>query len=67
MAAVKAPTTQSMGLIHGTTAGNRGLIFMPNVQLINPSKGEVNGRRLIGYDLRINPSVGNDELRIAMY
>jgi len=64
---VKATTTQSLGLTHGTVVGKKGLIFLPNVQLINPTKGEVNGRRLIGFDVRINPLVGNDELRLAMY
>jgi hypothetical protein len=65
MSTVKANTLQSVGLQHGTQAGFRGLVFMPAVQLINPSKQEVEGRRLIGHDLRVNPSAGNDELRIV--
>jgi hypothetical protein len=65
MSTVRAATTQSVGLLHGTQAGFRGLVFMPVVQLINPSKQELEGRRLIGYDMRVNPSAGNDELRIV--
>lgn len=65
MGTVTAATLQSVGLLHGTQAGFRGLVFMPAVQLINPSKQEVEGRRLIGYDMRVNPSAGNDELRIV--
>lgn len=65
MNAVKANTVQSFGLVHGTTTGLKMLIFAPAVQLINPTKEDKNGRRLIGYDMRIIPSVGNDELKIV--
>jgi hypothetical protein len=65
MATVKANTTQGIGLLHGTTIGNKVLVFGPAAQMINPSKQEINGKRLIGYDLRLVPSVGNDELRIV--
>ena len=67
MATVKANTTQSVGLTIGTTAGNKIILFAPSVQLINPSKQDYNGARLIGYDLRLVPTAagtGNDELRI---
>lgn len=65
MGYVTANTTQSIGLVHGTTAGFKMLIFMPAVQFINPKKSEKNGRRLIGFDLRILPSSGNDDLKIV--
>lgn len=65
MATVKANTTQSLALTIGTTAGNKIIIHAPAVQLINPSKQELNGKRLIGYDLRLVPNAGNDELRIV--
>lgn len=65
MANVLANTTQSVGLVHGTTAGYKMLVFAPKVQLINPKKVEKNGRRLIGYDMRIIPDTGNDELKIV--
>lgn len=65
MTSVKANTVQSLGMVHGSTAGLKMLIFAPAVQLINPSKEDKNGRRLIGYDLRLLPLVGNDELKIV--
>lgn len=65
MATVKANSVQSFGLVHGSTAGLKMLVFAPAVQLINPRKEDKNGRRLIGYDMRIIPSAGNDELKIV--
>jgi hypothetical protein len=62
---VKASTTQSIGMVHGTVAGNIIVMHAPAVQLINPKKSEITGRRLIGYDMRILPSTGNDDLRIV--
>lgn len=66
MGNVKTNTTQSLGLEHGTTAGNIIIVHAPTVQLINPKDEEVEGRLLIGYDLRVIPSSGNDELRICL-
>ncbi len=65
MATVKANTLQSLALTIGTVAGNKALIFSPQVQLINPSKQDVNGRRLIGFGLRFVPNAGNDEWRLV--
>jgi len=65
MAAVKANTLDSFSLLHGTAAGSKVLIHAPSFQMINPSKQEVNGKRLIGYDIRCVPVTGNDELRIV--
>lgn len=68
MGTVKANTTQSLAITIGTTTGNKMIIHAPAVQLINPSKQELNGSRLIGYDLRLVPSsagTGNDEIRIV--
>ena len=64
MTAVKANTLQSLGMVIGSTTGNKIMLHMPNVQLINPKKEDFNGMRLIGFDLRVLPSAGNDELRI---
>lgn len=66
MSTVKANTTQSFGFQHGTAAGFVSIIYAPTVQLINPRKEDVDGRRLIGFDLRAVPSTGNDELRICV-
>lgn len=65
MGNVKANTLQGLGLTIGTTTGNKAIIHSPGVQLINPRKSEINGKRLIGFDLRLVPASGNDEIRIA--
>lgn len=65
MATVKANTTQSLGLTIGTAAGNKVILYAPKVQLINPTKQEVQGRRFIGYQMRLVPSAGNDEILIV--
>ncbi len=65
MAAVKANTLETLSLIHGTADGYKVLLHAPSFQMINPSKQEINGKRLIGYDIRCLPASGNDELRIV--
>lgn len=67
MATVKAATQQGIGLLHGTAAGYKVLVFGAAMQLTNPKKAEINGKRLIGYDLGLAPSAsGNDDLRIVV-
>jgi hypothetical protein len=61
---VKGNTLQSISLEHGTAEGAIVGVFLTAAQLINPSKQDANGRRLIGYDLRSVPSAGNDDLII---
>lgn len=65
MANVKTNVTQSLGMAIGTTSGNKIILFGAAAQLTNPKKVDMNGRRMIGYDLRLVPVSGNDELRIA--
>lgn len=65
MGYVTGNTTQQVGLQHGTTTGNIVLLHAPAAQFINPRKEEMDGRRLIGFDLRLVPSSGDDELRIV--
>lgn len=65
MALVKANTVQSLGMVIGTATGYKMIVHAPAVQLINPKKVDLDGTRLIGYDLRLVPVSGNDELRIA--
>lgn len=65
MQAVKDNTTQSLGLTIGTAAGNKIIVFASAVQLTNPRKSELNGKRLIGFDLRLVPINGNDEWLIV--
>lgn len=65
MATVKANGTQGLGFTIGTVAGNKIILFAPAVQIITPEKADVNGKRVIGYGLRLCPLAGNDELRIV--
>lgn len=67
MGNVKANTLQSIGLMHGTTAGYKVMLFAPAAQLINPKKVDVNGKLMIGYDVRLTPSAGNDDLKIVVH
>ncbi|MCU0963535.1 MAG: hypothetical protein MUF08_00425 [Burkholderiaceae bacterium] len=62
--AVEAGTTQTLGLLHGTVANQKVGLWMPAVQLINVQKADVNGKRMVSFDLRVLPSAGDDELRI---
>lgn len=66
MAEVKAATLTSVGLIHGTVAHDKIMVFAPKVQKKEPTKDENKGERMSGYKLRMLPSAaGNDEIRIA--
>lgn len=62
---VKGNGTQAISLVHGTAAGYKMMVHAPAGQFINPSKVDYNGRRLVGLDLRVIPSTGNDELRLV--
>ena len=63
MASVRSNALQGLGFIVGNVPGNMTLHYMPAVQLVNPSKQDYNGQRLIGYDLHVLPVAGNDEYR----
>ena len=65
MATVKSNATQSLGFTIGSAAGNKIIAYSPALQLFNPKKVDMNGKRLIGYDVRFVPSVGNDEWRLV--
>jgi hypothetical protein len=62
---VRNATLQSVGLLHGTVTGRRSLIWLPNVQLTNPQKPDVNGKLVQRFDMGLKPSSGNDEVRIV--
>lgn len=64
---VKDNATTSIGLVHGTVAGNRVSVIAPKAQRINPSHQDVDGRLLLGFDLRCIPTNGNDELVVTAY
>jgi hypothetical protein len=68
LSTVKLATLGALSMLHGTVAGQKVLVHVASAQLFNPSKAELNGRRMIGYDLRAVPTPGgsgNDELRIV--
>jgi hypothetical protein len=65
LTAVKAATLQGLGLVHGTSAGAKVLVFAPAAQLTSPAYEDLNGRSMSSFSLRLTPSVGNDELRIV--
>ena len=67
MADVLAGTLTTAGLVHGTAGGYKSLIWLPQVQRINPSKKDQNGKRYIGFDGRLVPSAGNDEFRLVLF
>ena len=70
MSSVLAATLQPLTFEHGTTAGNKVIVAKPSTQLYEPSKEELNGRRLIGFRGRGVPTPGgsgNDEIRVVVY
>ena len=64
MNSIKAASLTTIGLIHGTVPNDKVGVFMPAVQLKEPTKEELNGERLIGYKLGMKPKLGNDEIRL---
>lgn len=62
---VELASLTTIGLQHGTVANNKVLAWLASAQLFNPQKAEVNGKRLVSYDVRGVPVAGNDELRIV--
>jgi hypothetical protein len=64
MTSLKANTLQALSLEHGAVAGAIVGVYLPAAQLINPKKAELNGRRLVGYDIRAVPVTGNDDIII---
>jgi hypothetical protein len=64
---VRSNTTQSLGIVHGVTAGLKLLMFMPSIQLVNPTLGEVNGRRMNEFDFRAltSATTGLDEFKLV--
>ena len=64
IASAEAGTLTTLGLQHGTVSNRKSMLWMPSVQLINPGKADVNGKRMVSFDLRILPNTGNDEIRL---
>lgn len=64
LGAVELGTLTTVGLLHGTVANLKSGVWLPSVQLINPTKAEINGKRLVSFDMRCVPNTGNDEARL---
>jgi hypothetical protein len=67
MDTVRSNTTQSLGIVHGVTAGLKLLMFMPKIQLVNPTLGEASGRRMNEFDFRAltSSTAGLDEFKLV--
>ena len=63
--AVRANTLYPFGFVHGTAAGSRIAIQGPQVQLLDQSETDNNGRALDVYAMRCLPFLGNDECRLV--
>jgi len=63
---VRGAILNSLGLVHGTTAGYKVLVYAPSCQLKNPKPTYTNGQRRTTYDVSALPSAGNDDLRIVV-
>lgn len=66
-AEINANTNVTLGFSWGTTAGNRGLIFAPRVQRIDPQGEDYKGDLLLATDLRFQPTeAGHDDFVLVM-
>lgn len=66
MGDVRANTLVSLGMTHGTVAGQKTLIYSPGVQLTEPDHTDLNGKLMNSYKLTLpRTATGNDELRIV--
>lgn len=62
----RAGTKGALQLIHGTAAGAKVQLDAPAVQLLKPAVDEADGIQMLGMDLLLLPSAGNDELTITV-
>jgi hypothetical protein len=63
----KAGTTDSMALVHGTAAGNKGAFVAPNVQVKPPTFSEDKNTLMDNVDLVMIPGYlsGNDDFYVT--
>jgi hypothetical protein len=65
MPIIQGVTTAALSVQVGSTAFNIATVDAPKVQLLNPSLSDVDGIQHLTMDMRLLPSVGNDELKLA--
>ena len=63
---INANTLTTLGFNWGGTAGNRGTIFCPAVQRVDPQQEDYKGDLLIQTQLRMLPKVGNDDMILVL-
>lgn len=64
---INTNTNVSLGFSWGTTAGNRGTIWAPKVQRVDPQGEDYKGDLMIATDLRLQPTpAGNDDFILVM-
>jgi hypothetical protein len=66
MNAVRANTLTAMGMVHGTTAGNKVGVYSPSFQRLDPALSDQDGVVMNDFSVRLLPVSGNDELRIVV-
>jgi len=62
----KLATLGALSIQHGNTEGNIVQLDAPQVQLVKPSYSDSDKIRMLNLDLTLNPSAGNDELKITV-
>ena len=63
---INSDANVSLGFNWGTTAGNRGTIWAPKVQRVDPQGEDYKGDLLLATELRLQPSAGNDDFILVM-
>lgn len=66
-AAARSQTTGAISMVHGTAVANRVEITAPVVHTGSPSYSDGDGVVMLGMDLVLRPSAGNDEIVIKSY
>lgn len=61
---INANTKRTIGLLHGSSVGNRVGLFMANAMLTSPTYQDFEGRLLVGVTFNAEPITGNDEFVI---
>lgn len=62
---INANTPTSLSLLHGSAAGKRVLVHVPQALRLNPQYSDYEGTALLACDFNAEPVTGNDELRIV--
>lgn len=61
---INANTKRTLGLLHGSSEGNRVGIFVTNAMLTSPTYQDFEGRLLVGVTFNAEPITGDDEFVI---